>query len=71
MNNPPPPVKITLESVCLMLGEGAPSWRDIRQLINTADFIPRILNFDADQITYVFCRKLSDEEVEKQHDLFP
>ncbi|XP_075239024.1 cytoplasmic dynein 1 heavy chain 1-like isoform X4 [Convolutriloba macropyga] len=51
MNNPPPPVKITLESVCLMLGEGAPSWRDIRQLINTADFIPRILNFDADQIT--------------------
>ncbi|XP_063712959.1 cytoplasmic dynein 1 heavy chain 1-like isoform X4 [Symsagittifera roscoffensis] len=51
MNNPPPPVKITLESVCLMLGEGTPTWRDIRQLINTADFIPRILNFDADQIS--------------------
>lgn len=50
---PPENVKLTLECVSIMLGESssAPSWADVRKLLAKSDFIPNILNFDADKLS--------------------
>jgi dynein heavy chain 1 len=48
---PPNNVKLTLECVSLMLGEASVEWVDIRKLLAKQDFIPKILNFDADKLS--------------------
>ncbi|XP_022254853.1 dynein heavy chain, cytoplasmic-like [Limulus polyphemus] len=53
MANPPPPVKMALESICLLLGEPAPDWKAIRAVIIRDNFIPTIVNFA--------CENLSDD----------
>ncbi|VDP02192.1 unnamed protein product [Soboliphyme baturini] len=51
MVNPPPPVKLALESICLLLGENSTDWKTIRGIIVKDDFISRIINLDADSIS--------------------
>lgn len=51
MANPPPAVKLALESVCLLLGEGTPDWKGIRQVTMRDNFIPTIVSFNTDDIT--------------------
>ncbi|XP_018494643.2 dynein heavy chain, cytoplasmic [Galendromus occidentalis] len=51
MANPPPPVKMTLEAICLILGEIAPDWKAIRGVIIRDNFISTIINFNAESIT--------------------
>ncbi|VDB95435.1 unnamed protein product [Peniophora sp. CBMAI 1063] len=52
MANPPEPVKLTMESVCTVLGHKIDSWRTVQGLIRRDDFIQRIVNFDtANQMT--------------------
>ena len=51
MGNPPPLVKITLESVCLLLGENAADWKAIRGVTMKENFISTIVNFNTDDIT--------------------
>jgi dynein heavy chain 1 len=46
MANPPEPVKLTLESVCVLLGQKANTWRDVQLYIRRDDFIANIVNFD-------------------------
>ncbi|CDK26410.1 unnamed protein product [Kuraishia capsulata CBS 1993] len=46
MLNPPEPVKITLESVCILLGYGVETWRDVQLVVRKDDFIASIVNFD-------------------------
>uniref|UniRef100_A0A915HKX7 Dynein heavy chain, cytoplasmic n=1 Tax=Romanomermis culicivorax TaxID=13658 RepID=A0A915HKX7_ROMCU len=53
MANPPMPVKMALESICLLLGENASDWKVIRGVIVKDDFITRIVNFDTDSITSI------------------
>jgi dynein heavy chain 1 len=48
---PPDNVKLTLECVAIMLGETQISWADVRKLLAKSDFIPNILNFDADKLS--------------------
>jgi dynein heavy chain 1 len=48
---PPNNVKLTLECVAILLGESKVEWADIRKLLSKSDFIPNILNFDADNLT--------------------
>jgi dynein heavy chain 1 len=50
---PPENVKLTLECISIMLGESnsAPTWADVRKLLAKSDFIPNILNFDADKLS--------------------
>merc|ERR1719454_902095 len=48
--NPPPAVKMAMESICLMIGSDAKDWKSIRALIVQQDFIPSILNFDTDNM---------------------
>jgi dynein heavy chain 1 len=47
---PPNNVKLTLECVAIMLGENKVEWADVRKLLSKSDFIPNILNFDADKL---------------------
>ena len=56
---PPNNVKLTLECVAIMLGERKVEWADVRKLLAKADFIPSILNFDAD--------KLSSNQISRVH----
>ena len=56
MANPPPPVKMTLEAICLLLGENAPDWKAIRGVIIRDNFISIIINYNAEAISYVLNR---------------
>lgn len=58
MRNPPPAVKMALEAICLLLGEKSTDWRQILTVIVKDSFVPSILNFDTEEITYAFSRIL-------------
>jgi len=49
--SPPQPVKFALEAVCVMLGESANDWADLKRVIRRADFIKSVINFDVTQLT--------------------
>uniref|UniRef100_A0A8R1U2J5 Dynein heavy chain, cytoplasmic n=1 Tax=Onchocerca volvulus TaxID=6282 RepID=A0A8R1U2J5_ONCVO len=52
MAAPPQPVRLTLESICLLLGENVGmDWKAIRGVMVKDDFMPRILNFDTNSIS--------------------
>lgn len=51
MANPPAPVKLALESVCLLLNENATDWKSIRGVMMKENFIPNIVNFETSQLT--------------------
>lgn len=51
MANPPPIVKMALESVCLLLNENTNEWRSIRSVIMRENFITTIVNFGIDSLT--------------------
>ena len=51
MANPPPAVRLALESICLLLGEGTPDWKGIRQVTKRDNFISTIANFNMDDIS--------------------
>ncbi|KPM05539.1 dynein heavy chain, cytoplasmic-like protein [Sarcoptes scabiei] len=51
MTNPPPAVKLALESICLLLGESTTDWKVIRSILIRENFISTIVNFQTDNIT--------------------
>merc|ERR550532_778660 len=51
MANPPPLIKMALESVCTLLGESVADWKGIRAVTMKENFIPSIVNFNTDDIT--------------------
>lgn len=48
MANPPAAVKMTMESVCILLGYNVSSWRDVQLVIRKDDFIPNIVSFNGE-----------------------
>lgn len=46
MSNPPAAIKMAMESVCVLLGYQANSWRDVQLIIRKDDFIASIVNYD-------------------------
>lgn len=52
MANPPAAVKLALESICLLLGESTTDWKQIRSIIMRENFIPTIVNFEAEEIRW-------------------
>lgn len=68
---PPDNVKLTLECVSIMLGESssAPSWAEVRKLLAKSDFIPNILNFDADKLSAKQIKLVRDKYLEGNPDL--
>ena len=52
MSNPPAPVKMTLESVCILLGYQFTTWREVQLIVRRDDFISNIVIFNNErQIT--------------------
>ncbi|KAG9023665.1 hypothetical protein FRB95_012647 [Tulasnella sp. JGI-2019a] len=49
MANPPEAVKLTMESVCIMLGNKVDSWKTVTGIIRRDDFINSIVNFDTNR----------------------
>ena len=49
---PPGPVKLTLEAVAVLMGEGAAtSWADLRRFVQRKDFISLIVNYESSSLT--------------------
>lgn len=51
MSNPPLPVKMALESICLLLGESTNDWKVIRSVLARDDFISKILSFQTENLS--------------------
>ena len=51
MGQPPALVKLTLEAICVMMGENVGNdWAAIRKVIARDDFVPTMTNFDVSGI---------------------
>jgi dynein heavy chain 1 len=66
---PPDNVKLTLECVAHMLGETSTSWADVRKMLAKSDFIPNILNFDADKLSAKQIKLVQTKYLEGNPDL--
>lgn len=51
LTNPPQPVKLACESICLLLGEWTTDWKVIRSILLRENFISMIVNFSTDNIS--------------------
>lgn len=51
LNNPPRLVKVTLESICTLLGEPNSDWKQIRATVLRDTFINSVVNFNTEKIT--------------------
>ena len=51
LKNPPPAVKMALESICTLMGEKIMDWNAMRAFIMKDNFITNIVNFDTEGIT--------------------
>lgn len=60
LTKPPNAVKMTMEMVCVMLGEGSTDWAEIRKSIRKEDFIPSVVNFDPLQLTQKQIKAVQD-----------
>ena len=69
LKQPPTNVKLTLECVAIMLGERSIDWKEIRKVLAKTDFIPSILNFDADKLTSKQIKLVSDKYLVGNEDL--
>lgn len=49
MSNPPAAVKMTMESVCILLGYLVSSWREVQLIVRKDDFITSIVGFDSEK----------------------
>ncbi|KAG5439721.1 hypothetical protein PCANB_000003 [Pneumocystis canis] len=49
MTNPPEVIKLTMESVCTLLGQKFDTWKTVQGIIKRDDFISNILNYDNDK----------------------
>ncbi|KAI7899864.1 dynein heavy chain [Cokeromyces recurvatus] len=49
MSNPPEAVKLTMESVCTLLGHKIDSWKTVQSIIRRDDFISSIVNYNTEQ----------------------
>ena len=69
LSRPPQNVKLTLECVAIMMGEKSSDWNEVRKLLAKSDFIPTILNFDADKLTAKQIKLVKDNYLDGNPDL--
>ncbi|KAI9876759.1 MAG: Dynein heavy chain, cytoplasmic, partial [Pleopsidium flavum] len=66
MGSPPAGVKLTLESVCTLLGHKVDSWKTIQGIVRRDDFIASIVNYDNErQMTRNHRLKMQNEYLSK------
>ena len=62
LGKPPLPVKMTMEMVCIMLGEEKVSdWGDVRKFVKKDDFITTVVNFDSLRLTPAVIKVVQDK----------
>lgn len=61
MTNPPAPVKLAMESVCILLGHRIDGWRSVQSLIRREDFISTVVHLDTAQIPHTLRERLQNE----------
>lgn len=66
---PPNNVRLTLECVAIMMGEKKVEWADIRKYLSKADFIPSIINFDADNLSPKQIKEVTENYLDGNPDL--
>jgi dynein heavy chain 1, cytosolic len=66
---PPTNVKLTLECVAIMLGESKVEWADVRKLLSKTDFIPSIIEFNADKLTLKQINLVNEKYLDGNPDL--
>lgn len=67
MGSPPAGVKLTLESVCTLLGHRVDSWKTIQGIVRRDDFIASIVNYDNErQMTRSHRLKMQNEYLSKE-----
>jgi dynein heavy chain 1, cytosolic len=66
---PPNNVKLTLECVAIMLGETKVEWTDVRKLLSKTDFIPSIIEFDADKLSTKQINLVNEKYLDGNSDL--
>lgn len=66
---PPNNVKLTLECVAIMLGESKVEWADVRKLLSKTDFIPSIIDFNADKLSAKQIATVNENYLEGNPDL--
>ncbi|ODV62102.1 dynein heavy chain [Ascoidea rubescens DSM 1968] len=62
MANPPEAVKVTMESVCILLGYNVNTWRDVQLIIRRDDFIASIVNYDNEEQLTPDIREFMEQE---------
>ncbi|SCU96260.1 LAFA_0G05292g1_1 [Lachancea sp. 'fantastica'] len=61
MINPPKNVKLTLEAVCIILGQGYKEWKDIQHYIRKDEFIANIVHYDTSKMMDDFTRSYVED----------
>jgi len=61
MTNPPAPVKLAMESICLLLGEPSNDWKSVRSMIVGENFISTIVNFNSENLSDNIRRQMREK----------
>lgn len=61
MTNPPAPVKLAMESICLLLGEPSNDWKSVRSMIVGENFISTIVNFNSEKLSDTTRRQMREK----------
>jgi dynein heavy chain 1 len=51
MVNPPEPVKVTMEAVCILLGHKVDSWKTVQAILRRDDFISSIVHYSTESLS--------------------
>lgn len=61
MTNPPAPVKLAMESICLLLGEPNNDWKSVRSMIVGENFISTIVNFNSEKLSDTIRKQMREK----------
>ena len=61
MGNPPSAVKLTMESVCILLGHKVQDWKSVQAILRRDDFISNIVNYDTSKLTSSIIREITEQ----------
>lgn len=65
MTNPPSPVKLAMESVCILLGHRVDGWKSVQSLIRRDDFISTVVHLDTAHIPQSLRERLQREYLDR------
>ena len=60
MGNPPNAVKITMESVCILLGNKVDSWKSVQTILRKDDFISNIVHYETSKLAPSIRKEISE-----------